>query len=53
MQDLGSIFKKCRQRYNPLARNGACHLQKILELHSFKYGFVNKLAGVEFYFEVK
>lgn len=27
--------------------------KKILELHSFKYGFINKLAGVEFYFEVK
>lgn len=32
---------------------GLAICKKILELHSFKYGFINKLAGVEFYFEVK
>lgn len=32
---------------------GLAICKKILELHSFKYGFINKLAGVEFYLEVK
>lgn len=32
---------------------GLATCKKILDLHKFKYGYINKLAGVEFYFEVR
>ena len=32
---------------------GLATCKKILELHKFKYGYVNTLTGVEFYFEIK
>lgn len=32
---------------------GLATCKKILELHKFKYGYLNRLSGVEFYFEIK
>ncbi len=32
---------------------GLAICKKILDLHKFKYGYINKNSGVEFYFEVK